>query len=165
MVGPTIIGILFIWRESTGLFLFSSWEEVMSLVQMLFVRSQDGEALSWRATEEVHPNWITTMAWASLYPISWATMHHWWHFSQKYTKGNAVFLEPHAFHILWYFLFNLDWRMFRERWATARQLNNVIIVKNGWNNLEQSSFSFFNLLHLRPLLCFQTKWWLYRRFS
>lgn len=42
----------------------------MSLVQMLFVRSQDGETLSWRATEEFHPNWITTMACASLYFIS-----------------------------------------------------------------------------------------------
>lgn len=42
----------------------------MSLVQMLFVRSQDGEALSWLATEEVHPDWIKTMACTNLYPIS-----------------------------------------------------------------------------------------------
>lgn len=35
-----------------GLFPSASWEEVASLVQMLFVRSQDGEAASQHATEE-----------------------------------------------------------------------------------------------------------------
>lgn len=42
----------------------------MSLVQIPSVRSQVGEALSRRAAEAVHPNWITTMARPSLYPIS-----------------------------------------------------------------------------------------------
>lgn len=35
-----------------GLFPSASWEEAASLVQMLFVRSQNGEAASQRATEE-----------------------------------------------------------------------------------------------------------------
>lgn len=103
LVGQTVIGILFIWRESTGLFPFFSWEEVMSLVQMLFVRSQDGEALSWRATEEVHPNWITTMACASLYPISWGTMHRWWHFSHKHTKATLCFWSHMLFTFCYIF--------------------------------------------------------------
>ena len=36
-----------------GLFPSASWEEVASLVQMLFVRSQNGEAASQHATEEI----------------------------------------------------------------------------------------------------------------
>lgn len=62
LAGQTINNILFIWSEATGLFPFASWEEVVSLVQMLFFRSQDGEALSWHTAEEVHANGITTMA-------------------------------------------------------------------------------------------------------
>ena len=39
-----------------GLFPSASWEEAASLVQMLFVRSQNGEAASQHATEEIQAN-------------------------------------------------------------------------------------------------------------
>lgn len=39
-----------------GLFPSASWEEVVSLVQMLFVRSQNGEAVSQHATVEIQAN-------------------------------------------------------------------------------------------------------------
>lgn len=53
-----------------GLFPSASWEEVASLVQMLFVRSQNGRAVSQHATEEIQANWNRTIAFPSLYPIS-----------------------------------------------------------------------------------------------
>lgn len=39
-----------------GLFPSASWEEVVSLVQMLFVRSQNAEAESQHAAEEIEAN-------------------------------------------------------------------------------------------------------------
>lgn len=52
-----------------GLFPSASWEEMASLVQMLFVRSQNGEAASQHETEEIQANWNRTMALPS--PVSY----------------------------------------------------------------------------------------------
>lgn len=49
-----------------GLFPSASWEEVASLVQMLFVRSQGSEESSQYATEKIQANWNRTMAFPKL---------------------------------------------------------------------------------------------------
>lgn len=56
-MGQRINGVLFLFEVIIlGLFPPASWEEVASLVQMLFVRSQNGEAASQQATEEIQAN-------------------------------------------------------------------------------------------------------------
>lgn len=85
-----------------GLFPSASWEEVASLVQMLFVRSQNGEAASQHATEEIQANWNRTMALPSLYPISQGTMLSLWHFS-IHMKDKPCFYSYTLYAFLWYF--------------------------------------------------------------
>lgn len=81
-----------------GLFPSASWEEAVSLVQMLFVRSQNGEAASQHATEEIQANWNRTMALPSLYPISQGTMLSLWHFS-THTKLSHASVAMHCTHL------------------------------------------------------------------
>lgn len=86
-----------------GLFPSASWEEVVSLVQMLFVRSQTSEAASQDATEEIQANWNRTMAFPSPYPISSGTMLSLWHFSiytWKTSHASLVLLRTHFCDIL-----------------------------------------------------------------
>lgn len=78
-----------------GLFPSASWEEVGSLVQMLFVRSQDGVAASQHATEEIQANWNRTMALPILYPFSLGTMLGLWHISITHEK------QSHASIAIW----------------------------------------------------------------
>lgn len=69
-MGQRINGVLFLFEVIIlGLFPPASWEEVASLVQMLFVRSQNGEAASQQATEEIQANWNRTIA--SPKPVSY----------------------------------------------------------------------------------------------
>lgn len=81
-----------------GLFPSASWEEVASLVQMLFVRSQNGEAASQHATEEIQANWNRTMALPSLYPISQRTMLSLWHFSIHMKDKPCFYGAIHCTH-------------------------------------------------------------------
>lgn len=102
-----------------GLFPSASWEEVASLVQMLFVRSQDGEAGEASTQHSrLEQTRNRTMALPSLYPISQGTMLSLWHFS-THMKDKPCSYSYTLYAVLWYFGSVLLWSVLRERQTSA----------------------------------------------
>lgn len=117
-----------------GLFPSASWEEVASLVQMLFVRSQNGETASQHPTEEIQANWNRTMALPSLYPISWETMLSLWHFSITHERQRHASIAIRCTHFC-DILVLLALKCVRGKTSLCIASNDVFTLKDLWCGL------------------------------